>query len=573
MKKSDKQAQSWKPFLSLLKQARVPWKMYILSLVLSLLISTATAQLPYVAGQIMAGEIFDKGLIGTYVAVTIVLTLVGMSLSLFDTWIGLYTDRNFKRVVWRKLIHIPLAETDKVKPSSLISRITNDTSDISYAISYIFSTTTMVYSMIITLIMVGKININMLRLMMVLIPWIFITMIPSRFMYCAQESIQTALSRYTNFLNEKLPSLKLIKSSNAEGKENVANDYEIEQYYQANIRMAKIKFLAAPLINSIDAIVQAIVLIYGGYLLKTGEIDSASIVSIFMYATTISIGSSQFTFLQQSFKKAQGATSTVCKMIDSEPEKLERKKSFAIPDAAICFEDVFFSYGGGKNAIKNLNFEIPKGKVTAIVGFSGSGKSTVLKLLERLYEPMSGQIKFGNINADEIHLDEWRASFGMVPQNSPLLLGTIKDNIVYGLAGEVSEDEISLAVKKANVQEIIEKLPNGLLSDIGDIGSRLSTGERQRIAIARMMIRDPEYLLTDEATSNLDAENEYQVNMALQKLMDGRTSVIVAHNLSTIKTSDNIVFMDKGTVVANGTHEQLYEQNQDYRRFVNLQRE
>lgn len=572
MKQNKKIKQEWKPFLHLLKVSRLPWGWFLFNLIFTLVISTIMMQMPQVAGQIMAGEIFDAGLVVTYVVVTLASAVISIPISLLASWLSIQTDRQLRKTIWKKMVHLPMTELDKVPPTSLISRITSDVSQVSYGISYCFQLIMTLYSTVMILVIIGGINLNMLLMMFVLVPFIILANIPSHFMHDAKVQTQAALSRYTNFLAEHLSSLRQIKAFAAEEKEDERNDAASKAYFRANVRMAKLELIAQPLTYSMDAVVQAIILIYGGYLLSKGELTSENIVSLFMYADTIAVNAYQFVFCWQALKTAQGMTREVSKIVECDEEKMEREKSFAVPDADIRFENVSFSYEGNQKVLNHLNLVIPQGKVTAIAGPSGSGKTTVLKLLERLYEPDEGTIWFGDAKAESIHLNEWRASFGMVPQDSPLLFGTIEDNITYGMdENEVSGETIQTAVRQANVQEIIDRLPDGLKSDVGDVGSKLSGGEKQRIALARMLMRDPEYLLLDEATSSLDAANERQITGALEKLMAGRTSVVVAHNLRTIEHADHIIFMENGTVQACGTHKQLCEVNEKYRRYVELQ--
>ena len=572
MTQKKREKQEWKPFLSLLKEAKLPWGWYCLNIVISLILSTIMMRMPQVAGQIMAGEIFDKKLLATYAAVMVGGSVMTLPLSLFTSWIRLRTDRNLRSIVWKKIIHIPMKEVDKLEPTSLVSRITTDTAEISYGIYYIFSMINMVYRLVMILVIVGGMNKKMLLMMSLVIPMIFLANIPSHFMYEARNETQGALANYTNFLAERLGFMKQIKAFNAEKRENEINEKASEAYFKGNIKMAKLNLFSQPLIYSMEAVIKGVILIYGGYLMNTGELDSAAVVSLFMYAENINIYAMQFVFFWQSAKKAQGAAKKASEIVAAEPEVMERKISFAIPDEDIRMENVAFAYGDGKRVLDGLNLTIPKGKITAIVGPSGSGKTTVLKLLERLYEPAEGTVWFGDADAADIHLNEWRASFGMVPQDSPLLFGTIKDNILYGVNTEVSDAELQSVISRSNVQEILDRMPDGLLTEVGDIGDRISGGERQRIALARMMVREPEYLLLDEATSALDAENEYQITEKLMEMMKGRTSVVVAHNLRTIEKADNIVFMENGKVKGCGTHEELCASNETYQRYVELQR-
>ena len=570
--KKQRQKQEWKPFLRLLREAKIPWGLYIFNLAASMLLSTVLMRMPWVAGQIMAGEIFDRSLVITYIVVMPVSTVVNIPLSLLSSWTGYRADRNLRRIVWKRIVHMPQKDLDRIPPTSMVSRVTNDTASISYGISYCFDLVSTIYSLGVVLVTVWGINHQVTWMMLLLIPFIILACIPSHFMHAAQDEAQNALARYTNFLSERLSSIKQIKAFNAEEDEDRLNDAAAREYFKANVRMTRLSMISEPLIYSMDAVVQAIVLVFGGYLLSQAVLTSEDIVTLFMYAGSISVYAYQFVFFWQALKQSQGAARTASQIVETPGEVMERKRSFSIPDADIRLENVSFAYENGQKVLDDLSLVIPKGKTTAIVGPSGSGKTTVLKLLERLYQPSSGRILFGDIPAEDIHLNEWRESFGMVPQNSPLLFGTIRDNILYGVEEKTGEKLLDSAVEKANVQEILNRLPDGILSDVGDVGSRLSGGEKQRIALARMMIRDPEYLILDEATSALDAENEHQITEALQRLMEGRTSVVVAHSLRTIEHADHIIFLENGKVQASGTHGELLRTNPTYQRYVELQK-
>lgn len=573
MKNTNKQkTQSWKPFLKLLKDSNIMFWWRIFALVFSMAISTVYAQLPRVQGKIMAGEIEDTATIVSYAVTTIVSTLITIPTSLLSSWIYASTGRNLRTNIWGKIIHQPMSHLDTVPPTSLVSRVTSDVENVAYGVNYVFVLVQMIYSMVIMWIMIAGMNRNMGLLLFALVPFIILSMLPGRLMHKVNHEIKDTLAGYTNFLAERLGNLKQIKASGAEEKEDAIHDAAAKAYFKANAKSVLVEMLIQPLSYSMEAVVQAVVLIYGGYLLSTGEMDTASMVALYSYTAYFYIYPLQFAFCWKYLKVAQGATQTVSEFIQCPPETMERKKSFAIPDADIKLENVSFAYENGEEVLHDVSMEIPTGKVTAIVGPSGSGKTTVLKLLERLYLPTSGQIMFGDTPAEDIHLNEWREAFGMVPQSSPLLFGSIKDNITYGLGSEKPEEaRLKQVLADANVDEIVDRLPDGLASDVGDVGSKLSGGEKQRIAIARMMMCDPSYVLLDEATSSLDAENEHEITQALNRLTEGRTTVIVAHNLRTVKNADNIIFMENGTVKAEGTHQKLYEENETYRHYVDLQ--
>ena len=240
----------------------------------------------------------------------------------------------------------------------------------------------------------------------------------------------------------------------------------------------------------------------------------------------------------------------------------------AVEDLSI--KDLTFSYKD-RPIIKEISLTIPAGKTTAIVGPSGSGKTTLFALLERFYKPDSGEI-FSAIRASiRFQLQSWRSQFGYVSQESPLMSGTIRENIKYGIEREVSEQEIEQAAKLANAMEFINRLPDGMETEVGERGIKLSGGQRQRIAIARAVIRNPKILLLDEATSNLDSESELLVQKALQTLMKGRTTLIIAHRLSTVLDADQIVVLEGGKITGVGTHHKLFQSNSLYRKLSEQQ--
>lgn len=564
---------TWKPFLRLLKEARIPWPLYIIYILVQMACIQIWVELPDMKGQIMAGEIQQGSTIALYVVLTLVSNLVLIPMSVLNTWITARTERNLRQSIWTRMVHMPMIHLDTVPPTSLVTRITRDVGLVSYTISLIVALYEAVYTLFATLYKIGTMDMTMMALMGLPLLFTFLALIPTHFMHDAQYELSGAKSRYTNFLAERLSALKQVKASGVMEKEDLVNDSLARDCFKANVKQYLLFMLSEPMTTGISAVIQGVVILYGGYMLSTGGVDTASMIALFSYATALFGPAYQFVTCWSNVKMSQGMMHSVSEFVYGvEPETMERKKSFAIPDADLKLEDVSFAYEGGEKVLDHVTLEIPTGKVTAIAGPSGSGKTTVLKLLERLYQPTEGALLFGGIPAEDIHLGEWRESFGMVPQSSPLLFGTIRDNITYGIEGGVDGQKLSAAMEAANVTEIVSRLPQGLDTDVGDVGSKLSGGEKQRIAIARMMIRDPEYLLLDEATSSLDAENEYQITQALSRLMAGRTTVIVAHNLKTIEHADSIIFMEAGRVRCCGTHKELYERDAAYRRYVDLQR-
>ena len=282
------------------------------------------------------------------------------------------------------------------------------------------------------------------------------------------------------------------------------------------------------------------------------------IVSLQLMQFFMNVGSVSGTF---------GTMKKIAQIIDtdSEPDGGE-----PVPEvcADIEFDNVSFAYAGGSDVIKNLSVKIPMGKVTAVIGGNGAGKSTLFKLLLRLYEPKSGEIRFGGDGIGKYCLTDWRDRFAVVSQRNPLIGGTVRENIAYGLDREVSDEELAETARRANCYDCITAKPDGFDEDVGLGGSNFSGGQGQCISIARAMLRNADYLLLDEATSNLDVVSEAEVTGAMDELMRDKTTIMIAHNYAATRNADYIIVMKDGAVEAAGTPDELLKTNEYYRMFV-----
>lgn len=279
---------------------------------------------------------------------------------------------------------------------------------------------------------------------------------------------------------------------------------------------------------------------------------------------------SQMASFFTAFQKAVGATERIQHIFDTEKEVDKGTEAVDNPSQDITFEKVSFAYKE-KEILGGASLTVPAGKTTAIVGPSGGGKTTLFALLERFYLPQTGRILLGDQDISSFRLHSWRSSIGYVSQESPIMSGTIRDNIAYGMEREVHDEEIERAAKLANASEFIGALPDGFNTQVGERGIKLSGGQRQRIAIARALIRNPRILLLDEATSNLDSTSEHLVQKALEHLMEGRTTLVIAHRLSTVVDADQIAVLENGSITGTGTHQELYEKHSLYRELAEQQ--
>lgn len=314
-----------------------------------------------------------------------------------------------------------------------------------------------------------------------------------------------------------------------------------------------------------------VVMGYGGMRVATGALTAGELVAFILYLVQIVMPMGQFTQFFTQLQKAIGATERIIETLDAREEDHASGRELNSANQPIYVENVSFAYDGGETILENVSFTIAPGKVTAIVGPSGSGKTTMFSLLERYYQPNSGSIRLGEEQIQGFTLASWRSKIGYVSQESPLIAGTIRENICYGLGREISDEELRQAAAMAYADQFIEELPEGYETQVGERGVKLSGGQRQRIGIARALLRDPQILMLDEATSSLDSKSELIVQQALTNLMKGRTTLVIAHRLSTVVDADQILILEKGKITGRGRHAELYETHALYREFATQQ--
>jgi len=313
----------------------------------------------------------------------------------------------------------------------------------------------------------------------------------------------------------------------------------------------------------------------GGSDVINGKMTGGDLGAFIFYAILMATGVASLSEVYGELQRAAGATERLMELLHADSAILISDTPFDQVDtlpAQLALRNIRFCYPSrpGQPALDDFSLEIGEGSIVALVGPSGAGKSTLFDLLQRFYDPQQGEICFGEVNIRQLTPTNLREQIAVVQQQPTLFTGDVMYNIRYGNS-EASDEQVIAAAQAAHADEFIRQLPEGYHSDLGEQGVRLSGGQRQRIAIARALLKDPRILLLDEATSALDAESEHKVQLALDKLMKGRTTVIIAHRLATILHADSIVVMDQGKMVAQGSHQQLIQSNPLYARLAELQ--
>lgn len=388
----------------------------------------------------------------------------------------------------------------------------------------------------------------------------------------ASSVTQERTADITSVLQETLSAVRVVKTF-------VREEYEIERFskenylnFRAQMKTAQLSATLTPVIEFLAAIGVTVIIWYGGWEVINGDLTAGALIAFLIYAVNLSNPIKRLSRVYSNIQKALAAAERVFEVLDTVPEIQDAPDAMELPaiEGNVAFHNLTFEYKPGEAALRNVSLEAKAGQMVAIVGPSGAGKTTIANLIPRFYDPVSGFVAIDGIDIRTVTLDSLRKQIGIVPQETVLFNGSVYDNILYGDL-EGSEDEVFAAAKAANAHEFIIHMPEGYSTQIGERGSKLSGGQRQRIAIARAILKNPRVLILDEATSALDTESEKLVQEALDKLMVGRTSFVIAHRLSTVLRADQILVMEQGQIIERGTHSELLNLGGLYSKLYHVQ--
>jgi len=372
------------------------------------------------------------------------------------------------------------------------------------------------------------------------------------------EKVQDKIAQALVVLEEVASSIKIVKSYTRESYEKKRFENEIESAFEQSIGKVRISSSFGPLILGLTFLVSTILIWYGGQQVMQGTTTPGELAAFFLYALIMAGPIGTFVKIYTQLQETLGAIRRVNEILDTKPlvNSPENPVKLTSLKGHVCFSEVIFGYEDGTPVLNNISFDIYPGKTVALIGPSGAGKSTTVQLLLRFFDPQSGKIQIDGNDLKSLDLESYLSQVALVPQETLLFGGTIRENILYGKL-DATDTEIIEASKSANAHEFIVEFSNGYDTLVGEKGTKLSGGERQRIAIARALLKNPKVLVLDEATSALDNQSEMLIQDALEKLMAGRTTFIIAHRLSTVHNADKIIVLDKGKVVESGTHKEL----------------
>jgi subfamily B ATP-binding cassette protein MsbA len=383
--------------------------------------------------------------------------------------------------------------------------------------------------------------------------------------------IQDKLAISTTILEENISCYQIVKSFVRDQLESIRFSKAIEESFISARKRVIISAFFGPSIGFIAFSTSLVLLWYGGREVITGEISPGELIAFILYATIIAGPMGSFARMYTRLQEGLGASKRLFELLDTHSEVLNLPNAQIMPPISgrVEFDKTCFHYRKDREILKNISFNIDPGQTIALVGPSGAGKTTLIRLLHRFYDPTQGEIRVDGVLLKNIEISSYWKQIGIVPQETILFGGSIEMNIKYAKE-DATESEIITAAKAANAHKFITECPEGYQTIVGEKGIRLSAGQRQRIAIARVILKNPRILILDEATSALDNESEILIQEALERLMKNRTSIVIAHRLSTIHNAGKILVMDDGAIIESGTHSELIKQKGLYHRLYTL---
>ncbi|TSA25808.1 MAG: ABC transporter ATP-binding protein [Ignavibacteriales bacterium] len=485
--------------------------------------------------------------------------------------------RDLRNQSYIHLHKLPMSYFKNEKTGNLISRITNDVNVVQSSVSAVFLN--MIREPLTILFFVGLAMSISWRLtlfsLLVLPPTIGIISWIGLILRKQSGLLQEKMGNITTLLHETITGVKIVKAFGMEDYENEKFKTQTQNYFKLVLKMARVRNTASPVTEFLSVVLGVAMIYYGGELVLVNKTLNASEFIVFLLAIFQMMPPiKELSSVNNRIQESSAAAERVFEILDTEP----RIKNIESPVSVTKFKDmieflnVSFHYDDSEELVLDkVNLQVKKGKVLAIVGSSGAGKTTLADLLPRFFDPADGRILLDGIDIRTIRIEDLRKLMGIVTQETVLFNESARNNIAYGL-DDCSEERLIAAAKAANAHNFILELPNGYNTIIGEKGTKLSGGQRQRISIARALLKNPPIMILDEATSSLDNESEVLVQEAIERLMHDRTTFVIAHRLSTIRNADRIIVLDRGKIVQDGKHEQLLSQvNGIYKKLYELQ--
>ena len=556
----------------ILQQLRARWRTLGTALFFALVWASARVALPILTGKTIDEAIGgqDKTLLLTFaLAIVGVAAVQGLAAAVrryFAMSTSYRVEANLRAELYDQVNQLSLDYHDRTSTGQLMSRASADLHEIQmFAVVIPLNTAFL-------LIAVGAfavlLTVHVPLALAAMLAYPIITLLSARFfrrLSPAAARVQQDLADITHIVEENIAGVRTVRSFGCEDDEVRKLQAVADRTFDDSMEAARLRTIYTPLFSWLPAISQLVILSFGGYLVLEGQLTAGEFVAFFQYLNMLIFPVQSLGELVPSGQRAMTSAARVWNVLRQRPTVAGTPHAGPMPegDGDLVFEDVQFAYVEGYPVLRDFNLRIPAGASVALVGPTGCGKTTVAKLLPRFYEVQSGQILIDGVNIRDIRVDDLRRNVGLVFQDTFLFSDTIRNNIAYGRV-DATQEEIENAAELAQASEFIDKLPDGYNTVVGEQGFSLSGGQRQRLAIARAILIRPRVLILDDATSSVDASMEQEIRAALRRVMEGRTTIIISHRLSTIALADKVVLIEGGRVIEVGTHSDLLRTSPRY---------
>ena len=558
----------WRRFFHTCKAANLPYGFLLFYILLTVAEGFILVRIPQVNSNFFAGDV-SVGSVSMFIGMELVSMVVTQSILFVNHVVRYRTNRNLRSALWGKILRLKPAYFDRVSASTLISRITVDSDSINeFVLDVVLEAAAQIYYLTITIAAMSAISIRAGLTLLAFVPVsIAMAFVIGRLNLKFQNTAKFRMANLTEYLSELIACLPLLKAFNMQGYESRRGRRVIDDYYRANRSLIGLDVVGQVVGSAVGVLPEIVIILMGIHMLQNSTVDAAGWYTFYLYAGTFIGFFNTLAGIWERSKSVQGQLNKVSDVLYEEEECVEDYVQEIVAEGDIMFEHVTFAYETDP-VLRDATLTIPGKGITALIGFSGSGKTTITKLLERIYEPDEGRILSGGGDIAAYGIRDWREKIAYVMQETPLLSGTIRDNLLYGIRREVTEAEIQEAVKQANLDGFLAQLPEGLDYEVGQFGTRLSGGQRQKIAIAGAVLSGAPILILDEPTASLDVTSTDEIIRTVVSLRGRRTVILVTHDREAVRAADHIVLVQHDHTVVEGDGAAMARMSGFYRQLM-----